>query len=289
MQQLKQNLTSCIADVQRLRKSTVLVLAASNLDMEMLPPLYRHLEALGKCDTLDVVLHGRGGVVNAARRIALLLRAYCNKLNFIVPYYCESAATVLALAGDTIVAGNMAIFSPIDPQLHGGSGDTASTMSSLDVKYFTQMSQEWFGVPSDTTANEALSALCSSIFPPTLTAFYRTTKEMMQVAQEMLSFQFDDSQADVRTQIAETLMFNYHSHNYAISVHELKALGLNCVTDDAALTAAWLISEQVQACIGGSLRSHQDDPWYDVMLASSAEISVRQQRMDGLMPAWVSL
>ena len=63
-----------IAQIERRRDSRVLVLAASHLDMELLPALYRHCRALAPARRLDVVLHGRGGVVHAARRIALLLR-----------------------------------------------------------------------------------------------------------------------------------------------------------------------------------------------------------------------
>ncbi len=88
-QPISVNLTKQIIDIESLRDSKVLVLSASNLELEILPQLYDQLLTMGKVKRLDVVLQSRGGIVNAARRIALLLRQFTEHLCFIVPYYCE--------------------------------------------------------------------------------------------------------------------------------------------------------------------------------------------------------
>src|SRR3989338_1865805 len=110
---------STLAQIEQRRDSKVLVLAATNLDLDLLPQLYNELQASGPVRQLDLVLQSRGGEVNASRRIAMLLRSYCEQLHVLVPFYCQSAATLLALAADQIIAGELAMFSPIDPHLHG--------------------------------------------------------------------------------------------------------------------------------------------------------------------------
>ena len=60
-------MTGHIARLETLRASRVLVLAATNLDMDLLPALHRQCSVLGPVERLDVVLHGRGGGVGPVR------------------------------------------------------------------------------------------------------------------------------------------------------------------------------------------------------------------------------
>ena len=184
------------------RDSRAIVLAASHLDMELLPALYELCQGIGRVPRLDVVLHGRGGIVNAARRIALVLRQHARHLSFIVPFHCESAATLLALGADEIIAGDLALFSPIDPQLDGAEG---GALSSLDIKRFGDMARQWFGVDASEARQQSLALLCGSIFPPSLTAFYRTTLELAQIGEELLAWQLPDATQEARRAIVEQL------------------------------------------------------------------------------------
>jgi len=271
-----------IARIELRRDSKVLVMAASHLDIELLPALYDACEEIGYTARLDVVLHGRGGVVNVARRIALLLRARAEHLSFIVPFHCESAATLLTLCGDDIVAGELALFSPIDPQLDG----TGGSCSGLDIKLFGEMAQNWFGIESESARAESLALLCNSIFPPSLTAFYRTTLELAAIGEELLAFQLPGLEAGARQAIVRHLMSAFHSHNYAISPDELARLGLRVRRDPALERTAWPLSKLLQATIGGGLRDGADDEWNDALLATGAALRVRRRRPGGLAPVW---
>lgn len=276
-----------IAAIERQRGSTVLVLAASHLDIDLLPALYGACREIGHVERLDVVLHGRGGVVNAARRIALLLRRRAGHLAFIVPFQCESAATLLSLCGDEIVAGELALFSPIDPLLGGGAGATAGgSYSGLDIRLFGDMAQEWFGVERTEARTEALVLLCNSVFPPSLTAFYRTTQEVAAIGEELLAFHLPDAPAEARREIVRHLMSAYHSHNYAITGDELARLGLRVRSDDALERLAWPLSQVLQATVGGGLRDAEDDDWTDALLATRGALRLRRRRPGGLAPRW---
>lgn len=265
------------------RDSRAIVLAASHLDMELLPALYELCQGIGRVPRLDVVLHGRGGIVNAARRIALVLRQHARHLSFIVPFHCESAATLLALGADEIIAGDLALFSPIDPQLDGAEG---GALSSLDIKRFGDMARQWFGVDASEARQQSLALLCGSIFPPSLTAFYRTTLELAQIGEELLAWQLPDATQEARRAIVEQLVNGYHSHNYALTREELAGLGLTMARDAQAERLGWLISTQLQASIGGALRSAPDQPWNDALLASRDGVQLRCQRPGGFAPLW---
>ena len=265
------------------RDSRAIVLAASHLDMELLPALYELCQGIGRVPRLDVVLHGRGGIVNAARRIALVLRQHARHLSFIVPFHCESAATLLTLGADEIIAGDLALFSPIDPQLDGAEG---GALSSLDIKRFGDMARQWFGVDASEARQQSLALLCGSIFPPSLTAFYRTTLELAQIGEELLAWQLPDAKQEARRAIVEQLVNGYHSHNYALTREELAGLGLTMARDAQAERLGWLISTQLQASIGGALRSAPDQPWNDALLASRDGVQLRCQRPGGFAPLW---
>jgi len=280
---------SALRKLEEVRASRVLVMAATTLDIEMLPALYEQLRAIGKVERLDVVLQSRGGIVNGARRIALLLREFTQHLGLIVPHYCESSATLLAMAADEIVAGDLAIFSPIDPHLHGDAGTGSSAVSAQDIRLFGKMCANWFGADPDAAREQALGLMCQNIFPPTLAAFYRSTLEMQQIGEELLRHQLPRLDAESRSAIVQKLMQDYHSHNYAITGRELAELGLRVVREPQAEALAWEISRVLQASVGRGVAESEEDEWDDVLLASRGSVSVRRRRPGGLHPRWQEL
>ena len=272
-----------IRELEALRQSRVLVLAASHLDNELLPALFDQCTQIGRTARLDVVLHGRGGVVNAARRIALLLRRHTEHLAFIVPFHCESSATLLTLCADEIIAGELAQFSPIDPQLNGADG---SSFSGLDIQQFGAMAEKWFGLESEQARAESLALLCQSVFPPSLTAFYRTTLELAQIGEELLAWQLPNQDKEFRRQLVAQLMSGYHSHNYALDGTDLEKLGLRVRRNPQVEQVAWQISKLVQACVGGALRNAPDEAYTDALFASRDAVMLRRKRPGGLGADW---
>lgn len=270
--------------LQAYRRRPLLVLAASQLDLDLLPELYDQLRAIGPQRQLDVLLQSPGGVVNGARRIALLLREFAEELSIIVPFRCESSATMLALGADEIVAGPLAIFSPIDPHLHGSDGN--SSFSSEDIRQFGAMCADWFGADADEARAQSLSLLCGSIFPPSLTAFYRSTLEMTAIGAELLRRQLPDADEAARRRIVQQLVSGYHTHSYALTRDELAALGLRIVRDDGVETLAWELSRSLQAVVGGAQRDSEDAPWFDALVAAGNVLRLRRRAPGGLAPVW---
>src|SRR3989344_2275034 len=69
--------------------------------------------------SVDVLLHSPGGRPDATERLVGLLRGKFDEVNFLIPHSAYSAATMLALSGNSIILHPSAILGPIDPQING--------------------------------------------------------------------------------------------------------------------------------------------------------------------------
>lgn len=270
-----------IERIQALRGNQVLVFASSQLDIDLLPALYDMLSGLEQGKALDVVFQSRGGVVNAARRIALLLREFSDRVCFLVPHYCESAGTVAALSADEIVAGPLAIFSPVDPQLSAASGGGGPmSMSAQDLRLFAAMAVEWFGLEQEEARSRSLSILCENVFPGTLTSFYRSTLEVQDICEALLSLHMGEDRQAQRRHITEKLLFDFHSHTYALTRDDLLALGLPVTIDRQLEPLMWSISSELRKVIGPASRDASRSDWLDACLATAHGACVRRRSED---------
>ncbi|WP_375771510.1 hypothetical protein NR798_11575 [Archangium gephyra] len=283
------NIRRHIEELEARRGSKVLVFAASHLELELLPELYDTLRGLGRPARLDVVFYCKGGVVNAARRIALLLHSFTDHLTFIVPHRCESAGTITALAARELVAGPVAVFSPIDPLLQTapsaqGSGPLAA--SSEDVRLFSQMAKDWFGLEEGEAKRQAMSVLCENIFPTTLTSFYRSILEARLICAELLALHMAHEPEARRARIADQLLFGHHSHTYALTRDDMASLGLPIRRDEPAEDLAWEIARALRSALGGGVRRSREDDWFDTIFVTREGARRRRRGQGGLAPSW---
>lgn len=68
-------------------------------------------------DTVDIFLHSPGGSAEATESIVKILRSKFKVIRFIITGAAKSAATMLALSGDSILMDKSAELGPIDPQV----------------------------------------------------------------------------------------------------------------------------------------------------------------------------
>jgi len=283
------NLRRHIDAIEARRDSTVLVFAASHLEVELLPELYDMVRSLERPARLDVVFYCKGGVVNAARRIALLLHELTGHLAFIVPHRCESAGTITALAAREVVAGPVAVFSPVDPLLQASPSDAGHgplAVSSEDVRLFGQMAKDWFGLEEADAKRQALSVVVDSIFPTTLTSFYRSVLEARAICAELLALHMAHDSAAHRATIVDQLLFGHHSHTYALTRDDLAALGLPIRRDPPTEDIAWEIARCLRNTVGGGVRRSVEDDWFDALLVTRSGARRRRRRQGGLEPVW---
>ncbi len=268
--------------------NATLVLAASNIEIDLLHPLYDALRAIDRTPRLDVVVYLRGGVVNAARRLALLFHEFADSLRFLVPHYCESSGTLMALAAHEIVAGQLAIFSPIDPHLNAAEGQNGGpgALSSQDIRLFANMSRDWFGHGAEDAAMKALPLLCDNIFPTTLTSFYRATLEMEAIGLELQARRSPNGDAESHAAIVRKLLYDYHSHQFALTGEDMRALGLPVVRDAALESIAWDIACDVRRLIGPESRESLQGDWRDALIATPESMRVRRRSRERPFGVW---
>lgn len=70
-------------------------------------------------DCVDVMIHSPGGSPEATERLVQILRCRFKEVHFLIPHSAYSAATMLALSGDSISIHANATLGPIDPQING--------------------------------------------------------------------------------------------------------------------------------------------------------------------------
>tara|TARA_R110002051_G_scaffold32996_12_gene74537 strand:- start:7161 stop:8033 length:873 start_codon:yes stop_codon:yes gene_type:complete len=282
---------SLIEQIETQRQSRVLVLAASNLELDLLPSLYDVLHEMGRTERLDVLFYCRGGIVNAARRVALLLHEFTDHLTLIVPDRCESSGTIVALAAHEIIAGQVAVFSPIDPLLQAGSPTSEQgplAISAQDVRLFGEMTQQWFGVSGEEAKGAAMTILCESIFPTTLTSFYRSCLETRGICLELRSLATRSPEENDSAEVVDRLLYGHHSHTYALTREDMATLGLPMRADAATEDLAWEVARTIRGSIGAGGRVDPDESWTDTIVATRTGGRCRRRSPAGVGPQWES-
>ncbi len=121
---------ACYEAIEGTRKRPLLIYASkfinalpntpNNIDISDIDGFTDLVQSInGKGDSVDVLLHSPGGQPDATERIVHILRNKFKEVHFIIPHSAYSAATMLALSGDSITLHPSATLGPIDPQING--------------------------------------------------------------------------------------------------------------------------------------------------------------------------
>lgn len=251
-----------LAKLRRLRGNPTLV-CVGLIDHAMPAQVYEVLRGSARVPHVDLVLGTNGGLASAARRLALLLREYTDRLTILVPHRAWSAGTLLCLAADELVLGPMSELSPLDPRMgaargEGGRGDGGrgdprseprdgpSVVSAEDVRAFGELARDWFGIDDPASRVQLLGLLSQRVSPVSLGGFLRSDRLIRQLADELLAFHLAD--AERRAALVTTLVSGYHAHDHAITRRQVRELGL-AVTDATAEEEAllWRVLQQCRA------------------------------------------
>jgi Serine dehydrogenase proteinase len=121
---------ACYKEIEKLRKRPLIVYATkfinappnipNSIDLSDVDGFTDLVQTINSEDhSIDVLLHSPGGSPDATERIVHILRNKFKEVHFLIPHSAYSAATMLALSGDTIVLHPSATLGPIDPQING--------------------------------------------------------------------------------------------------------------------------------------------------------------------------
>ena len=180
------------------------------IDIEDSEAVIRAIRSTPPNQPIALILHTPGGLVLAASQIARALKAHPAKKVVVVPHYAMSGGTLIALAADEIAMDPNATLGPLDPQLMGPNGiylPAPSVLKAIEVKGKTNV--------SDTTLMLADVA-------------EKAIKQVKNLVKELIE---DKVGAEKAEEIADKLVSGYYTHDYPITVKELREMGLKVSTE----------------------------------------------------------
>lgn len=121
--------SQCYNDIENYRKRPLIVYATKFLEALPNTPNFIDIsdidgftdlvQSIKNSDSIDVLIHSPGGRPDATERIVYILRNKFKEVHFLIPHSAYSAATMLALSGNSITLHPSATLGPIDPQIDG--------------------------------------------------------------------------------------------------------------------------------------------------------------------------
>ena len=175
------------------------------IDIEDSERLLRAIQLTDPKRPIDLIVHTPGGLALAASQIAHALRRHKAKVTVFVPHYAMSGGTLIALAADQIVMAENAVLGPVDPQL--GTSPAASIVKVLDQKPVARI--------DDQTIIQADVA----------------RKALAQVERTVCDLVAGRLSEDKASTLASELSSGRWTHDYPITVPEIRALGLPVSTE----------------------------------------------------------
>lgn len=200
---------------------------------ELVDDVYEDLRTNYKdCDGhLDIIIDSGGGDIDAAYNLAILFRKFGHQeLNFIIPRWAKSAATLLVCSGDKILMTPVAELGPLDPQITelNPLEGRLEQFSPLHIESTLDLIRDEFKKGNEKLAEGLLERLQ---FPLTLGSF----KKSLDIAEQYLINLFEtrdivssnSNKGAEAKKIANRLTRGYADHGYCIKIDEVKAMGLN--------------------------------------------------------------
>lgn len=198
---------------------------------------------------VDVIVHGPGGCICCAYRIARELHRRFEQVTVFVPAKAKSAATLIALAADELVLGELGELGPLDAQFSKSQkADAAPDRSCLErfqaLNQVQQHARETFGelvqvvmgnsemgveeaarIATEFTAR-TFAPMYSQIDPASLAAGARDLEVGLGYADRVLRRYRPQLYAEHGPAVIQHLVNGYPSHGFVIDLEELADLGI---------------------------------------------------------------
>jgi hypothetical protein len=187
--------------------------------------LYGVLRSVGKVERLSLFIKSDGGSGQASLRMVNLLRQFVKRLTVLVPFECQSAATMLALGADRILMGPLAHLSAVDTSLtHDLSPiDSDNSRVSVSQDELERVVKLWQKQSKGQKSNP-YESLFGYVHPLVIGAVDRASALSTKLCLEILSYHLKD--ARLARRISTTLNSGYPSHGYPITLKEACRIGL---------------------------------------------------------------
>ena len=232
-----------IKELEELRSSKVISLfypSPSNITQDTVSDVYEILKNKinTPVDKLDIIIDSNGGDIDASFHIVKIVRRFVTpkgKLNFIIPRYAKSAATLIASGGDTICMGPTSEMGPLDPQITSmqikdGVPIVSESFSPLAISSTIDFLKELIkeGMKNNAAENMVLTKmLVDKLLPLTLGQYLKSLDVGKDYTKNLLSTRMlKGENMENMEKIAEKLVRGYSHHGYCIDLDEAHDIGL---------------------------------------------------------------
>lgn len=210
----------------------------TKIAFDVIPLLYKHLQRIGKINTIYLFLYSTGGLTMAGWRIVSLIREFCNKFVVLVPYKAHSCATLIALGADQIIMNPMGQLSPVDPTVTTPYNPPAQSqvpgtpvnllpLSVEDVVSYLDLAKKEAELKGASDLKDVFLKLASTTSPIALGNVHRARSQIRMLTNNLLHYQIKGRNRKGRiNKIVTTLTEKLFSHDYLISRKEAKKIGL---------------------------------------------------------------
>ena len=206
-----------ITEIEKMRGSQVIVFFSADHSLGYVTcyRLYKILRKMNNLTNLDLVIESPGGDIDAACALVKALRKYCKKLSVVVPCFCKSAATFVAVSADEQVLCKVAELGVVDPQVR--EPITGEWVPAHSIKEAIDFIEE--------TKDPLVKLSLADKLPPLLIGAFRDvvsgTKQYMEEAFEKLGTKKEEA--------IDTFTTKFLSHGYPIDREMCKEVGLPVV------------------------------------------------------------
>ncbi len=227
--------------LEEMRSSKLLVYVTSdrqnaetNIGADILAPFANHLDTIGDVDKITLFLYSNGGSTLAGWSLVNLIRSFCKDFEVIIPFKCQSTATLISLGTDRIVMTKQGTLGPIDPSTNGLmnpqinlNGQVIRVPVSVEhVNGYLDMAKDDFGVTNESELKDIYLKLTDHIHPLSLGNVYKSKAQIKMLAEKLLKFH--TIEAENIPKVISFLCSESGSHDYTIYRKEAKEeLGLN--------------------------------------------------------------
>ena len=235
--------------LEQLRSSRLLVYytsdrqkAETNIGSDILAPFADHLDKIGDTEKITLYIYSNGGSTLAGWSLVNLIRSFCKDFELIIPFRCQSAATLIALGTNRVIMTKQGTLGPIDPSTNGLmnpqvniKGQNIRVPVSVEhVNGYLEMAKQDFGIKEPEQLSNVYLKLTDKIHPLSLGEVYKSKAQIQMLAEKLLSHHNIDSENIPK--VVSFLCSDSGSHDYTIYRKEAKEeLGLNIEKPDDEL------------------------------------------------------
>lgn len=226
--------------------------AETQMSMDVIPALYRHLQALPKVPdlTIDLYLHSNGGDGVVPWRIVTLIREFTEDFNVLIPNRAFSAATLTALGARRVLMHPMGMLGPTDPTVtnpfnppNPSAPGQLLGISVEDVTSYISLVKEDVGIRHEDELIRAFDALTAQVHPLALGNVKRSNLQSRMLAEKLLRRRATDDLgdhaiADIIRKLTSELYFHGHPINRQEAREEVGLAFVDDAPDDVA-EAMW--------------------------------------------------